>query len=61
MMRDLLLAFALVLIIEGILPALKPDAWRRAVEQISQMPDRSIRIGGVFLVLVGAFMFHLVR
>ncbi len=61
MLTELMVAFALVMIIEGILPALRPDAWRRAVAEVGKLPDRIIRAGGVFLVLTGALTFHLVR
>lgn len=61
MLGDLLTALALVLIIEGLLPAANPGGWRNMVEQVGQLPDRTIRIGGIALVLVGALLFHLVR
>lgn len=59
MLPDLLLAFALVLVIEGLLPALNPGGWRRAVEQLSALPDRNIRRFGVVMIIVGALLFHL--
>lgn len=61
MLGDLLTAVALLLIIEGLMPALNPGAWRRTVEQISRLPDRTVRTTGIGLVLAGALMFHLVR
>lgn len=61
MLGDLLIAFALVLIIEGLLPAVNPRGWRQMVEQVSALSDRAIRIGGAVMLLIGAGMFHLVR
>ncbi|HKL53961.1 MAG TPA: DUF2065 domain-containing protein [Wenzhouxiangellaceae bacterium] len=61
MAGDLLLAFALVLVLEGLLPALNPDAWRRAVAQLAALPDRAIRRFGIVMVVAGALLFHLVR
>jgi len=61
MAGDLLLAFALVLVLEGLLPALNPDAWRRAVAQLVALPDRAIRRFGIVMVVAGALLFHLVR
>lgn len=61
MLGDLLTAVALLLIIEGLLPALNPGSWRRGVEQMSRLPDRTLRITGIGLILAGALMFHLIR
>ncbi|MGK7294431.1 MAG: DUF2065 domain-containing protein [Candidatus Wenzhouxiangella sp. M2_3B_020] len=61
MLEDLLLAFALVLVLEGLLPALNPGGWRRAVEQLGGLPDRSIRTFGIVMIIAGALLFHLVR
>lgn len=61
MFGDLLLAFALVLVLEGLLPALNPDGWRRAVEQLGALPDYAIRRFGIVMIVAGALLFHLVR
>lgn len=61
MLEDLLLAFALVLILEGLLPALNPIGWRRAVEQLSTLPDHTIRSFGIVMVLGGGLLFHFMR
>lgn len=60
MWGDLLLAGSLVLIIEGLMPAISPRGWRNMVSQASELPDRHLRAGGVVLILIGAVMFHLV-
>lgn len=60
MLGDLMLAFSLVLIIEGLMPAISPGGWRNMVTQVADMPDRSLRAGGLVLVIIGAVMFHLV-
>ncbi len=61
MLEDLILAFALVLVLEGLLPALNPDGWRRAVEQLGALPDRVIRSIGIVMLVAGALLFNLVR
>lgn len=61
MLEDLLLAFALVLVLEGLLPALVPGGWRRAVEQMAALPDSTIRRFGVVMIVGGALLFQLVR
>lgn len=60
MLGDLMLAFSLVLIIEGLMPVISPNGWRNMVNQVAGMPDRSLRAGGLVLIIIGAVMFHLV-
>lgn len=61
MLDDLLVAFALVLVLEGLLPALNPRSWRSAMEQLGTLPDHLIRRFGIVMVVAGALLFHLVR
>jgi len=61
MLEDLLLAFALVMVLEGLLPALDPGSWRRAVAQLAALPDRTIRRFGIVMIAAGALLFHLAR
>ncbi|RYF31731.1 MAG: DUF2065 domain-containing protein [Comamonadaceae bacterium] len=49
-------ALALVLVIEGLLPFLSPQAWRRAVGQIAQLQDGQIRFFALFAILAGLAM-----
>jgi len=60
MWGDVLLAVSLVLIIEGLMPAISPRGWRNMVSEAARLPDRSLRAGGLALILIGAVMFHLV-
>ncbi|MCA1778358.1 MAG: DUF2065 domain-containing protein [Xanthomonadaceae bacterium] len=59
MFDDLLLAFSLVLILEGLLPALSPRGWRQAVERLGELSDPSIRRFGIAMIIIGAAVFHL--
>jgi len=61
MVEDLLIALALVLVLEGLLPALNARGWRRAMEQLGTLPDTAIRRFGIIMVAAGAILFHLVR
>ena len=49
-------AFALVLVIEGILPFLSPQIWKRAVAQIAQLQDGQIRFFALFALSAGVLM-----
>ncbi len=52
-------AMALVLVLEGLLPALNPAAWRRLFEQMLQLPDHQIRAFGLGSMLVGLVILWL--
>lgn len=49
----LLLAFALMLVIEGILPFVAPKIWRETFRRVTEMSDGQIRFIGLSSMLVG--------
>lgn len=51
-------AFALLLIIEGLLPMIAPQAWQRAMQELSRHNPKAIRIGGIISMLAGAFLLQ---
>ena len=56
-MWDLLLgAFALMLVFEGLLPFLSPQAWRKLFERATQMSDGQVRFIGLSSMLAGLVM-----
>lgn len=61
MWQELAIAVSLVLVLEGILPFLSPDGWRRAVLQVVAMNDRSLRIAGLVSMLTGTALLYLVH
>jgi len=61
MAADLLLALALVLIIEGLLPGINPSLWRSMIKQMSELDDRTLRRIGIGSMVAGAVLFNLVR
>jgi len=58
MVTDLMTAFALMLIIEGLLPMVAPQAWQRAMQELSRHNPRVIRVGGIISMLAGAFLLQ---
>ena len=48
-----LLALALMLIIEGVLPFLAPSLWRDTFRRITQMSDGQIRFVGLSSMILG--------
>jgi len=53
---DLLVALALVLIIEGLLPGLAPSAWLKVMRDAAKMGPQGIRIAGIISMLSGALL-----
>ena len=57
----LLMAFALMLVIEGLLPFLAPNLWRDAFRRIMQLTDGQIRFIGLSSMLAGVLLLVLTR
>ncbi|MDR0233928.1 MAG: DUF2065 family protein [Zoogloeaceae bacterium] len=53
-----LLAFALMLILEGLLPFLAPAFWRKAFQQLLSLSNGQIRFIGLLSLLVGIALFY---
>ncbi|MBC8519857.1 MAG: DUF2065 domain-containing protein [Gammaproteobacteria bacterium] len=58
---DLLAALALVLVIEGLLPALNPDGWRDTMGRLAGMESGQLRKMGLISMVAGAGLLYLVR
>lgn len=54
-------AIALLLVVEGVLPAIAPNFFRRILYSMAQMDDRSIRISGLLSMVLGAVILYLMR
>jgi len=51
-MPDLWAALCLVAVLEGLVLFAAPGAWKRAAEQLQNMPDEHVRrVGGIALIL----------
>jgi uncharacterized protein YjeT (DUF2065 family) len=59
--RDLATAFALLLILEGLLPALSPRTWFKAMQDAARLGPRGVRTIGIICVLSGAVLLQLLR
>ena len=58
---DLLSAFALYLVIEGLLPFVTPSGWRRSLAAVAQLSDGQLRIFGLIAMGAGLVLLLLVR
>ena len=56
-----LMALALMLILEGVLPFLAPNLWRETFRKITQMSDGQIRFVGLSSMIVGLLLLAFVR
>jgi uncharacterized protein len=55
----LLAAFALMLVIEGLLPFLSPASWRNVFERATRLSDGQIRFLGLTSMIAGLAMLVL--
>ena len=56
---DLFRAIALLMILEGILPFLRPAAMRRMMRSMIELDDRTLRITGLVIMLSGLSLLYL--
>lgn len=59
--NELLSALAMVMVIEGILPFLSPKSLRSYMTQMIDMDDRSLRIAGLVLMVMGMVMLYFIK
>ncbi len=55
----LLMALALMLVIEGLLPFLAPKAWRETFQRLMQLSDGQIRFFGLTSMIVGLILLYI--
>jgi len=60
-MEDLWRAIALLLIIEGLMPTLMPEAWREALARLANSNISTIRMIGTTAMVIGALIFQFLR
>jgi uncharacterized protein YjeT (DUF2065 family) len=57
----ILMAVALMLVIEGLFPFLAPSAWRETFRRLMQLSDGQIRFFGLSSMLAGLVLLFLAR
>lgn len=58
---DLWAAFALYLVLEGLMPFASPGGMKRTLAQLSQLEDRTLRVAGLVSMVAGAALLYFVR
>ncbi len=61
MLDEFLVAFALLLVFEGIMPFLNPSGWRNSLRQVSEMDDKTLRLIGFISMVLGVILLYLVH
>jgi uncharacterized protein YjeT (DUF2065 family) len=61
MWQDLGVAFALFLIIEGIVPFINPAGLRAVLQTINQLSDQQLRFAGFTSMLLGLLLLYIVH
>ena len=57
----LLMALALMLVIEGLLPFLAPKLWRETFRRLMQLTDGQIRFFGLTSMIAGLVLLFIAR
>ncbi|MEW5880916.1 MAG: DUF2065 family protein [Pseudomonadota bacterium] len=60
MLTTLGLAFALMLVLEGLMPFLAPAAWRDMFRRVIELSDGQIRFIGLAAILIGLGLFWII-
>lgn len=61
MVTTFLLAFALMLVIEGLLPFILPRVWRDTFRRVIELSDGQLRFLGLSSILAGLILMMVVR
>ncbi|SFW10704.1 DUF2065 domain-containing protein [Nitrosovibrio sp. Nv17] len=61
MWDTLLLAVALMLVMEGILPFLMPGVWRQTFRRLTEAGDGQVRFIGLTSMLIGLLLLYFVN
>ena len=59
--KTLLLAFGLMLVIEGFLPFVAPKLWRETFRRVTELADGQIRFIGLSSLVVGVVLLTVFR
>jgi uncharacterized protein len=60
-MHDLLVAMALLLVVEGVWPFLSPSSFRRAILMVAGEADGALRLTGLISMVLGVGLLYWVH
>ncbi len=61
MWKEFFIAFALLLVIEGIMPFINPNVWRKALEATSKLNNNTVRLIGFLSMMSGVILLYLIH
>ena len=61
MVQTFLLAFALMLVIEGLMPFVAPRVWRETFRRVTELADGQVRFLGLGSIVVGLILMVVVK
>lgn len=61
MTETILMAFALMLILEGIMPFIAPAAWRETFQRLIRFSDGQLRFIGLTSMIVGLILLMIFK
>ena len=59
--QNILTAVALYMIIEGMIPFVGPNFFRRNVMRLAELDDNNLRVVGLMVTLLGLGLLYLIR
>ncbi len=60
-MNTLLIALGLMLVLEGLLPFIAPQAWRETFKRMIELKDGQLRFVGIVSIIAGLLLILLSR
>lgn len=61
MWNELLVAVALVLVLEGIFPFLAPEKFKQALSHLDELSGQTLRIAGLASITIGILLLYILR
>ncbi|MFM1895543.1 MAG: hypothetical protein RLZZ385_617 [Pseudomonadota bacterium] len=61
MVREIAIAFCLMLVIEGMMPFIAPGRWRKMLELVAQVDDGTLRLIGLGSMVAGTVLLYIVN
>lgn len=61
MTTTLIMAFGLMLVLEGVLPLVAPQAWREAFRRMTELNDGQLRFAGMLSMLAGLLLILVIK
>jgi len=59
--NELLVAFGLMLILEGMMPFLYPNRWKALVRKLAEIETQTMRMMGFMSMLIGLILLYWIR